>query len=182
MAEIHAGLFQTPQAVEVTSPVGWRFFARCDRDELRSCHLFRDAQQYDEDNRKAFRLLWRMLFEIAPRGVPWNQAFQDGQLFHSVHSFTVRRKLPNGKQVDRQVEVFQFKKKATKVRVLWVHGEARLTAFITGAFEKTTGETPRSEQNRAEAAAKEFFDALDSGRVFMISRQGGKPAADKIFY
>jgi hypothetical protein len=185
VAEIHERLFANPRVVEALPRKGWRFFAHCSADSIDTCTLLcKDLMSFtDVRNKKAFVTLWEWLIEAGKSGKPWKQIFQDGKLFHPVHSFTVQRvDSKTGKTKKHEVEVHQFKKKRTDVRVLFVYGDGRLLVFVTHAFEKDGQTTPRSEQTRAEAEAKRFFDALDSGTIQLIEEQGGQDETRKIFY
>lgn len=184
VAELHEGLFSDPQTLKAPPRTGWRFFAPCSGDSIATCALFcRDLKAFDKPSRKAFKSLMDFLLEAGKAGKPWAQIFQDGKLFHPVHKFVLKRRdRKTGKAYTQEIEVHQFKKKKTAVRVLFVYGDGRMLVFITHTFEKETRGTPHAEQTRAAKEAQLFFTALDSDQVQIISDHGGKDETTRTFY
>lgn len=178
--ELHPGLWPSKGRAVDPGPApktnGWRFFAHCHEDDLETCDLlYSDPADFKNVQRafKDFQALMAWLYEAGKSGVSWRDIIKDGNLFHSVHSFKVTR-TENGRKVEKVVEVLQFKRARTNVRVLTVQsGIGSCNAFVTHAFEKDSAQTPASEQRRAEDGATAFFQALDAGQVQLITSQQG---------
>lgn len=157
---------------------GWRLFAECVDDDGSTCDLlFSDPADFERRTVKEFRAFLTWLYEAGKGGAGWQSIFQDGKLFHPVHSVTVSRPNAQGKPAPMTVQVMQWKKKRTDVRLLFVQsGLGHLNIFISHAFEKASPTTPTSEQRRAELNVTAFFKALDAGKLLLITSQGGQHA------
>jgi len=173
----------TPPGQEAFGPApptqGWRLFAQCADDDGYTCDLlFSDPADFENSRTmKDFRGFLTWLYEAGKAGATWQSIFQDGRLFHPVHSVTVDRPNLQGKPAPATVQVMQWKKKRTAVRVLFVQsGLGPLNIFISQTFEKDTATTPACEQTKAERNVRAFFKALDSKTLQLITEQGGPDA------
>ena len=161
---------------------GWRIFAKCEEDDGSTCDLlFLDPATFsDKRTMKDFFAFLQWLYEAAQSGTSWKDIFRDGKLFHPVHSVTVLRRGAGGKPVPTVVQVMQWKKKRTAVRLLFVQsGLGALNIFVSHAFEKDSDATPASEKARAEENISAFFAALDAKQLQLITTQGGRDATPK---
>ena len=184
LLELHPGYWPKQHApiddVPAPQTKGWRMFAACEEDNYESCDLlYADPADFTARGFSDFQRLLVYLFEAGKSGVPWRDIFKDGTQYHRVHTVTVPR-VVGGKAVEKTVEVLQFKKAKTDIRLLNVQsGLGACNLFISHAFEKSSAKTPSSEKSRVEENAIRFFEALDSGQLTLISSQGGKHATPK---
>lgn len=180
LLELHQGVLDVPPVFKPVPPTeGWRFFAKCGGDDPLSCgFLYSDPAGFSSRRVQSdFLSFLRFLFEAGKAGISWAQLFRDGKLFHPVHSVDVERRRQDGTVVTRTIEVLQFKKKRTDVRILTLQtGIGSCNVYFLNAFEKDSAKTPPREQAKAEALVKEFFQALDAGAIQMVSAQGGQNA------
>jgi hypothetical protein len=182
LMQLHAGMLTGDFEQAVPKAEGWKFYARCNDDDPLTCEfLFDDPVQFSVDRvRSDFIALLKYLFEAGKAGQPWRTIFKDGNLFHPVHTVTVQRRDAKGKSYNKTVEVLQFKKKRTDIRVLSLQtGVGTCNVVFLHAFEKDSPKTRTRDQTRAEASVKAFFQALDSGQLKMVTTQGGEDATQR---
>jgi hypothetical protein len=168
------------RAIPAPATHGWRFFAQCQEDDPLTCDLlYSDPADFTKRGFQDFQRLLEFLYEAGKSGTPWRDVFKSGNQYHRVHTVDVPRLGPGG-IVKKSVEVLQFKKTKTDIRLLNIQsGLGSCNLFISHAFEKDSAKTPSAEQRRAEENVIRFFDALDNRQLQLISMQGGKDATPR---
>lgn len=179
LLELHPPCWTHPCAFDPAPATdGWRFFAECAEDDGTTCDLlFSDPSNFGARTYKDFINFLDYLYEAAKGGQRWQDIFKDGQLFHPVHEFKVKRRATGGQETTFDAKVMQWKKRNTNIRILMLEsGAGRLNIFISHAFEKDSAQTPAHEQRRAEDNIRRFLEALDAGQLQLIKTQGGRNA------
>lgn len=179
LLELHPGCW-SPQPDFSAAPAtkGWRIFAECADDDGLTCSLlFDDPTDFTAKTTSQFFAFLSYLIQAAQQGQSWQSFFKDGRTFHPIHSFEVSRVVSKGAKRRLRVEVLQWKKAHTDVRICILESNiGQLNIFVSHAFEKATGKTPPREQRRAEANITRFFEALDAKDLKFITSQGGHDA------
>lgn len=181
LVELHEGLLQDPATVACQGHDGWRVLTACLVDATSSklesfnadkCPLLAEAAAWGDREFADFLGLFTSIAAKAKVARPWEQMMDRKQL-HDVGDI----KLSNG----NPAKVWQFEKKRTAVRVLWLYAGGRRVLLVTHGFLKRARHTPDDQKGRAAATANRFFGAVEQGTARLVFEQKGRSGFEVLY-
>ena len=183
LLEVHDGLLAEPlRILPVGNDQGWRVLTPCEVDPPENpafgdlaaiCPLLREAADHEGGiHFEVFNALMLEIFKRAPSGQQLKSMFNAKQL-HYVGEINVHHL----KGQSKPATVYQFEKERTRVRVLWLYGEKRMTLILTHMFIKPGGKkstTPPVQVDRAGTIYNSYVSAVERGVARLIHQQGGR--------
>lgn len=174
LVDLHEGLLLDPPMVAWAGHDGWRLVTPCnveaadprtERFDADRCPLLAEVATWEDREFQDFLGLFASITAKAKIARPWEQMMDRKQL-HDVGELT----LSNG----AKTKLWQFEKKRTAIRLVWVYGGGKRVLLATHAFLKRQSKTPADERERAAGTARQFFGSVEQGTARLVYEQGGR--------